>query len=260
MPELKPKKKSRLWKQPLGGRMSLNKKMFVFHVFLRLAGSKGQGEEGARFTFCSFQIYSKSEAVGISFFFKLLCQVWVEKTSWKPCLGGCGMEAGIHLFYLPIFTSEALKQNSKAMATLPAACRQEEHSPRRILFPWHQQDQHQRYVIESAVQMPSNVCFIPVYESEQRSVKASYPASPDKSAVTSEETKHGEIPLSRLLRAPITHRHQQCLFYCNSCNSMCRFFIFFFLNPTSWSQKMGCFFYSCRKSDPACLYVHKHIN
>lgn len=35
VPELKLKKinKSRLWKQPLGGRMSLNKKMFVFHFF-----------------------------------------------------------------------------------------------------------------------------------------------------------------------------------------------------------------------------------
>lgn len=191
-------------------------------------GVKSREKRGQGLLSVHFKCIPKAKQLGFLFFFKLLCQVWVEKTSWKPCLGACGMEAGIHLFYLPIFTSEALRQNSKAMATLPAACRQEEHSPRQILFPWHQQDQHQRYVIESAVQMPSNVCFIPVYESEQRSVKASYPASPDKSAVTSEETKHGEIPLSRLLRAPITRWHQQCLFYCNSCNSMCRLLIFFF--------------------------------
>lgn len=32
--------KSRPWKQPHGVKMSLNKKMFVFYLFLRLAGSK----------------------------------------------------------------------------------------------------------------------------------------------------------------------------------------------------------------------------
>lgn len=60
------------------------------------------------------------------------------------------------------------------------------------------------------MQMPSNVCFIPEHESEQ--FRASDPASPDKSAVTSEGTKHGEIPLSCLLQAPITHWDQQCWF------------------------------------------------
>ena len=163
----------------------------------------------------------------ISFFSKLLCQVWVEKTSWKTLpwwMWGGGRNAFIFFIYLFL----PVRPWGKTAKLWPhcMACRWEEHSPLQILFPQHQQDQHRRYVIESAMQMPSNVCFIPVYESEQRSVRASYPASPDKSAVTSEETKHGEIPLSCLFPAPITHGHQQCLFYCNSCNSTCRFYFF----------------------------------
>lgn len=47
----KKKKKSILQKQPLRGRMSLNKKLFVFHLFLMLAGTKAQGKDRAKFTF-----------------------------------------------------------------------------------------------------------------------------------------------------------------------------------------------------------------
>lgn len=31
--------------------MSLNKKLFVFHLFLMLAGTKAQGKDRAKFTF-----------------------------------------------------------------------------------------------------------------------------------------------------------------------------------------------------------------
>lgn len=185
----------------------------------------------------NFKYIPKAEQLGFLFFLSCFAKFGWRKPAENLALVDVGWrQECIYFIYLPVFTGEALRQNSKAMAVLPAACRQEERSPPPNPFFWHQQDQHRRYVTESAMQMPSNVCFIRGYESEQRSVRASYPAPPDKSAVTSEETKHSEIPLSRLLRAPITHWHQQHLFYCNSCHSMCR--LFFILNPTCWSQKM----------------------
>lgn len=96
----------------------------------------------------------------------------------------------IHFLYLPLFTGEALRQTAKpwragTRSTFPS-------------FPPNPFSQHDKISsedkIESAMQMPSNVCFIPGMN--QSSVRASYPASPDRSAVTSEGTSHGEIPLA----------------------------------------------------------------
>lgn len=64
----------------------------------------------------------------------------------------------------------------------------------QILF-----SEHRRPGIESAMQMPSNACWIPARESEHSSGTASYPASPDNRG------NKTEIPLSCLVRAPLTH-------------------------------------------------------
>lgn len=151
-------------------------------------------------------IFRKQSSWNSFFSLKLLCQVWVEKTSWKPCLGGCGMEAGTHLFSLfTYFYRWGPKANSKAVA-----CRQQEHFSLPIPFPSTNK-------ISTEDTQLSQQCrchqMSALFQSmNQSSVRASYPASPDKSAVTSEGTKHGEIPLSCLLQAPITHWDQQCWF------------------------------------------------
>lgn len=147
------------------------------------------------------------------FFFslKLLCQVWVEKTSWKPCLGGCGMEAGTHLFSLfTYFYQWGPEANSKAMAVLPPVCRQRERFSLPIPFPSTNKISTEDTQLSQQCRCHQTSALF--QSMNQSSVRASYPASPDKSAVTSEGTKHGEIPLSHLLQASITHWYQQCLF------------------------------------------------
>lgn len=145
------------------------------------------------------------------------------------------MEAGTHLFSLfTYFYQWGPEANSKAVAVLPPVCRQRERFSLPIPFPSTNK-------ISTEDTQLSQQCrchqMSALFQSmNQSSVRASYPASPDKSAVTSEGTKRGEIPLSHLLQASITHWYQQCLFQCNFCCSTCR--LLFFLNPTSWSQKM----------------------
>lgn len=168
-----------------------------FHLFLRLAGSKARGEEGARIYFLLI-----SNIFQYILLFKFLFQVWVEQTSLDV---GWRQEC-TNFIDLPVFNGEALRQNSKAEAALRAACRQKERSPPQILLPGTNE-------INSEDTWLSQQCrchqISAVFQCmNQSSARASYPARPGKNALTSKETKYGKIPLSCPSRAHVTHRHQ----------------------------------------------------
>lgn len=174
-------------------------KAFVFHLFLRLTGSKARGGEGARIYFL---LISNIFQDILFLLFKLLFQVWVEQTSLDV---GWRQEC-TNFIDLPVFNGEALRQNSKAEAALRAACRQKERSPPQILLPGTNK-------INSEDTWLSQQCrchqISAVFRCmNQSSAGASDPACPGKNALTSKERKYGKIPLSCVSQAPITRQHQ----------------------------------------------------
>lgn len=117
----------------------------------------------------NFKYIPKAEKLYFLFFFlevalpSLGGESQLKALPWWMWDGGRNTFIFFIYLFLPVRTWG--KQQSRGRV---AACVQ----ATRALFPpnpfsQHQQDQHRRYAIESAMQMPSNVCFIPEHESEQ---------------------------------------------------------------------------------------------
>lgn len=165
--------------------MSLNKKMFVF-FFWDWLGLKCREKTGQGLLAFNFKYILKAEQLKLIPFFSLLCQVWVEKTSWRPCLGGCGIEAGTHLFsliYLFLPARPWGKQQSRGMQA------NQEHSSLPVPF-FSSTDKISTEDMQLSQQCRCHQVSALFQSMNQSRVRASYPASPDKSAVTSEVKSH----------------------------------------------------------------------
>lgn len=181
------------------------RKVFVLHLFPRLAGSNAQGEERARVYFLLISnIFRKRSSWDFCFFFKIAFSSLGGEDQLKT-LPRWMWAGGRNAFILFIYLFLPARPWGK-IAKLRPRCRlragKKSVLPHKSFFPAPTRSTAK---IRDWV---SNLCFIPVCESEQSGVGTSYPACPDKSAVTSKETKYGKIPLSCLSRAPITHQHQ----------------------------------------------------
>lgn len=102
-------------------------------------GVKCRKKTGQSLLSFNFKYIPKAERSGfLGFFLNCFAKFGGKKRVENHALVNVGWRQEcffFFFFYLPVFTGEVLRQNSKAMAALAAACRQEEQSPPQILFP-----------------------------------------------------------------------------------------------------------------------------